>query len=155
MKWIRSETLAVLTTIVGMWAASAVYAQNTNSGDIRGTVTDSSGAVIPDTTVTVLDLEKGVTKEFKTNGDGLFDTGPIVTGQYKVTFSHPGFGNFVRSSLTLDVQTVTVDAVLKPGAVTTEVVVTTDVPLIKTESGDQSRILDHREMQNLPNPNQD
>lgn len=155
MKWIRSETIAVLTVIVSMFAAPASYSQNTNSGDIRGTVTDGSGAVIPDTTVTVLDLEKGVVKEFKTNSGGLFDTGPIVTGQYKVTFSHPGFANYVRSSLTLDVQTVTVDAVLKPGEVTTEVVVTTDVPLIKTESGDQSRILDHREMQNLPNPNQD
>src|ERR1700759_1395882 len=155
MKWIRSETIAVLTVIVGMLAASASYSQNTNSGDIRGTVTDSSGAVVPDAIVTVLDLEKGVTKDFKTNSDGLFDTGPLVTGQYKGTFSHPGFGNFVRSSLTLDVQTVTINATLKPGEVTTEVVVTTDVPLIQTESGDQSRILDHREMQNLPNPNQD
>jgi hypothetical protein len=155
MKWIRSETIAVLTVIVGMLAASASYSQNTNSGDIRGTVTDSSGAVVPGAIVTVLDLEKGVSKDFKTNSDGLFDTGPLVTGQYRVTFSHPGFGNFVRSSLTLDVQTVTINATLKPGEVTTEVVVTTDVPLIQTESGDQSRILDHREMQNLPNPNQD
>jgi hypothetical protein len=40
MKWIRSETVIVLTVVVGMWAASGVSAQNTNSGDIRGTVTD-------------------------------------------------------------------------------------------------------------------
>ena len=73
MKWIRSETIAVLTVIVSMFAAPASYSQNTNSGDIRGTVTDGSGAVIPDTTVTVLDLEKGVVKEFKTNSGGLFD----------------------------------------------------------------------------------
>src|SRR6201996_7131730 len=119
-------------------AGSTVHAQNTNSGDIRGIVTDPSGAVIPDTTVTVLDLEKGVVKTYTTNHDGLFDTGPIVTGQYKVSFSHPGFGSFVRSSLTLDVQTITIDAQLKPGAVTQEVVVNTDVPLINTEGGDQS-----------------
>ena len=149
-KYIRlAATLSLLAF------AGVSVAQNTNSGDIRGTVTDTSGAVIPDTTVTVLDLEKNVSKDYKTNADGLFDTGPIVTGQYKVTFSHPGFASFVRSSLTLDVQTVTINAQLKPGEVNTEVVVTTDVPLIKTESGDQSRILDHREMQNLPNPNQD
>src|ERR1700761_5216709 len=80
----------------------AMRAQNTNSGDIRGIVTDPSGAVIPDTTVTVLDLETGVTQTYPTNHDGLFDTGPIVTGQYKVTFTHQGFGTFVRSSLTLD-----------------------------------------------------
>jgi hypothetical protein len=46
--------------------------------------------VIPDTTVTVLDLEKGVSKEFTTNSDGLFNTGPIVTAQYEVTFSMRG-----------------------------------------------------------------
>lgn len=143
------KQLRLLATL-GLFAfagmSGVAIAQNTNSGDIRGTVTDTSGAVVPDTTVTVLDLEKGVSKVYTTNSDGLFDTGPIVTGQYKVSFSHPGFASFVRSSLTLDVQTVTVNAVLKPGEVNTEVVVTTDVPLVKTESGDQSRILDHREM---------
>ncbi|HEY4356509.1 MAG TPA: TonB-dependent receptor [Acidobacteriaceae bacterium] len=136
-------------------AVPAVQGQNSNSGDIRGLVTDASGAVIPDTTITVLDLEKGVTKTFTTNGDGIYDTGPLVTGQYKITFSHPGFSTFVRSSLTLNVQTVAVDAQLKPGEVTQEVVVTTDVPLIKTESGEQSTILDAREMQARPNVGQD
>lgn len=136
-------------------AGSTAYAQNSNSGDLRGIVTDASGAVIPDATVTVLDLEKGVVKTFTTNNDGLYDTGPIVTGQYKITFSHAGFSSFVRSSVTVSVGTSAIDATLRPGEVSQEVVVTTDVPLINTEGGEQSTVLQGREMQARPNVGQD
>jgi len=144
-----------LIALVLMSASSVSRAQNTNSADIRGTATDSSGAVIPDVTVTVLNLEKGVSEDYHTNSAGLYDTGPIVTGTYKVTFSKAGFSQFVRSSVTLSVGTTEIDAKLAVGSVTQEVVVNTDVPLIKTESGEQSTTLVAKEMQALPNQGQD
>lgn len=144
--------LVLLTT---MSSGTMLLAQNTNSADIRGVVTDQSGAVIPDAVVVVLDNDKGVTKEYHTNRDGLYDTGPIVTGDYRVTISKAGFGSFVRSSINLEVGTITVNAELKPGAVSQEVVVTTDAPLIKTETGEQSTTFISKEMQNLPNQGQD
>jgi hypothetical protein len=61
-----------------------LFAQNTNSGDIRGTVTDSAGAVIPGVTVTVRDVDKIVVKTFTTNDAGLYDTGPIVPDHYLI-----------------------------------------------------------------------
>jgi hypothetical protein len=144
-----------LIALALMAANPTLRAQNTNSGDIRGVATDSTGAVVPDVTVTVLDLEKGVVKEFKTNGSGLYDTGPIVTGTYKITFTKTGFSQFVRSSVTLDALTITINAELKIGGMNQEVVVNTDVPLIKTESGEQSTTLGAKEMQRLPNQGQD
>jgi hypothetical protein len=111
--------------------------------------------VIPDVAVTVLNIDKGVSSEFRTNGDGLYDTGPIVTGTYKITFAKSGFGQYVRSSVTLDVGTITINADMKVGNVTEQVVVNTDVPLIKTETGEQSSTLVAKEMQNLPNQGQD
>ncbi|WP_128915226.1 TonB-dependent receptor [Granulicella sibirica] len=136
-------------------AGPAARAQNTNSGDIRGTATDATGAVIPDVKVTILDIEKGVTKELTTNSAGLYDSGPIVTGTYKVTFTKEGFSQFIRSSVTLNVGTIQIDAAMKTGGVTQEIVVNTDVPLIKTETGEQSTTLVAKEMQNLPNQGQD
>jgi hypothetical protein len=68
-----------------------LFAQNTNSGDIRGTVTDSAGAVIPGVTVTVRDVDKGVVKTFTTNGAGLYDTGPIVPDHYLIDCTKEGF----------------------------------------------------------------
>ncbi|MGA7857244.1 MAG: carboxypeptidase-like regulatory domain-containing protein, partial [Terracidiphilus sp.] len=55
--------------------AVSSLAQNTNSGDIRGTVTDSTGALIPGATVTVKDVDKDVTSTYETNSAGLYDTG--------------------------------------------------------------------------------
>ncbi len=49
-------------------------AQNTNSGDIRGTATDASGAVIQGVTVTVINSDTGVTNKFVTNSDGLYES---------------------------------------------------------------------------------
>jgi hypothetical protein len=146
---IRLMTLALAVV------SPSLLAQNTNSADIRGVATDATGAVVPDVTVSVLDLEKGVLKEYKTNGSGLYDTGPIVTGIYKITFTKQGFSQFVRSSVTLDVGTITINAELKIGGMNQEIVVNTDVPLIKTETGEQSTTLGAKEMQNLPNQGQD
>jgi hypothetical protein len=144
-----------LIAFVLMCTGSTLWGQNSNSADIRGTVTDSSGAVLPDVTVTVLNLEKGVSEEYHTNSAGLFDTGSIVTGVYKVSFSKDGFSQFVRSSVTLSVGTTQIDARLAVGSVSQEIVVNTDVPLIKTESGEQSTTLVAKEMQALPNQGQD
>jgi len=119
----------------------SLRAQNTNSGDIRGVATDTTGAVVPDVDVTVLDTDKGVTKVFKTNSSGLFDTGSLVTGTYKITFTKAGFAPYVRSSVTLDVGTITINAEMRVGSVSQEIIVNTDVPLIKTETGEQSSTL--------------
>ena len=132
-------------------AGMALHAQNTNSGDIRGIVTDASGAVIPGAVVTLLDLDKGVTTTYTTNRDGLYDTGPILNDRYKLTFAREGFGTFVRESITLEVETVTVNARLKPGDVSTEVIVTDDLPLLETESGAQTATLEYKDMAQLPN----
>jgi hypothetical protein len=132
-----------------------LWGQNTNSADIRGTATDPSGAILADVDVTVTNLETGVVTTYKTDSGGLYDTGPIVTGTYKVAFTRPGFSQFVRSSVTLNVGLTKIDAPMRVGGVTEEVVVNTDVPLIKTESGEQSTTLVAKEMQNLPNQGQD
>src|SRR6266704_2392010 len=91
-------------------------AQNTNSSDIRGTVTDSSGAVLPGATVTVTNNDTGVVSKFVTNGDGLYDTNSILPGNYTISFSKEGFGTLKRGPIPLQVGIVTVDASLKVGS---------------------------------------
>jgi hypothetical protein len=134
---------------------AGVSAQSTGSGDIRGVVTDSTGALLPDVTVTVVNNDTGVTKVLTTNHDGLYDTAAIVIGNYSVTFEKDGFAPFERSSITLEVGTSTVNAALKVGSTKDEVVVTTDIPLLKTESGEQSTTLEANSMAGLPNVGQD
>jgi Carboxypeptidase regulatory-like domain len=125
-------------------------AQSTNSGDISGIVTDTTGAAVPDATVTVLNIDTGVTKDFKTNAAGVYDTSSIVAGNYKLTFSREGFTQLVRTSITVPIGPTTVNAQLAVGTVTTQVVVNTDVPLLTTESGAQSTTLDAQTISQLP-----
>src|SRR5437016_3247064 len=78
-------------------------AQNTNSGDIRGTVTDATGAVIPGAAVTILNVETGVAKSLITNQAGLYDAVSILPGRYRITFNKEGFDKLVRDGVNLGV----------------------------------------------------
>ena len=143
-QWIRASLGLAL-----LWPAVIAIAQNTNSGDIRGVVTDQSGAVIPGSTVQITDVDKGVTRTYTTDGAGLYDTGSIVPDHYLITVTKEGFGPYVRGPITLDVSTQTVNAQLKVGS-TQKVVVTTDVPLLTTETGSQEATLSSETMAKLP-----
>ena len=106
--WFAIRFFAVVCILM----VGSVFAQSTNSGDIRGTVTDSTGALLPDVTVTVVNNDTGVSKILTTNKDGLYDTSSIVIGNYQITFEKAGFKRFERSSITLEVGVSTVDASL-------------------------------------------
>ena len=144
-----------LAAMLGLLAMAGVgrlaLGQATNSGDIRGTATDTSGAVIPDVNVTVTNLDTGVEKTLTTNKDGLYDTSSIVVGNYSVKFEKQGFAKFERAKVSVEVGTQTINGVMKVGAVSEEVVVNTDVPLLTTESGQQSTTFESKSMSQLPN----
>jgi hypothetical protein len=150
-------------SIVRGWALAAVCslsvslapAQSTNSADVRGTVTDSTGALVPDVTVTITNVNTGITKVLHTNSAGLYDSSSIVIGTYKITFEKQGFGTFERSAVTLEVGNETVNAQLNIGSTSQEVVVNTDLPLLETENGSQQTTLDAKTMATLPNVGQD
>jgi Carboxypeptidase regulatory-like domain/TonB dependent receptor len=148
---------SMMALTVALWAslAGASFGQSTNAGEINGLVADSTGAAVPDATVTVLNVGTGISKEFTTNQDGVYDTSSIVAGTYKITFSRQGFTTLVRSSVTINVGTTTVNATLTVGSVSASVIVTTDVPLLRTESGEQSTTLSAQTLQELPQVGQD
>jgi hypothetical protein len=137
------------------FGSGVCFGQSTNSGDIRGSVTDATGALIPGVTVTVLDVDTGVSKDYPTNQDGLYDTSSIVTGSYTVTFTKEGFEQLVRGPITLEVGITTVNAKLQVGSTKQTVTVSTDVPLLQTETSEQSTTLDSKSMSQLPQVTQD
>jgi Carboxypeptidase regulatory-like domain len=135
--------------------AGIAFGQSTNSGDIRGVVTDSTGAAVPGATVTVENVNTGVSRAYTTNNDGIYDTSSIIAGTYKITFAKSGFSELVRSSITLNAENTTVNAQLTIGSVTEQVVVNTDIPLLKTENGEQTFMLDAQTLSQLPQVGQD
>lgn len=142
----RLVWLALL--IVGV--TGPVVAQNTNSGDIRGTVTDASGAVIPGVSITALNTQTGVTKQLTTNSAGIYDAVSITPGTYTLTFSKAGFQTFVRSGILLGVETTTVNARLSIGATTQQVVVNGEGTVLQTDTSAIESTLDHKAIEQLP-----
>lgn len=134
-----------------IWSVGSSFAQSTNSGDIRGTVTDSSGAVVAGATVTLANIDTGEVKEFVTNGNGIYDTVSTRPGNYNLTFKKDGFKQVTHGPIVLQVSIITVDATLQVGQISDVVNVEyTGAPLLQTESGQQGTILEGKTINELP-----
>jgi hypothetical protein len=147
-RWRLPATL--LASAVLMSGAGLGFAQNTNSGDVRGTATDTTGAVIQGVTVSVTDVDKGVARTYVTDGAGLYDTGAIPEDHYQLTFTKDGFRTLVRGPVTVTLGIETVNAVMLVGQVSQQILVTTDVPMLETESGAQEGTMESSFMEELP-----
>ena len=123
--------------LAAVLSASLTVAQNANTGEIRGTVQDSTGAFVEGVKVTITNVETGVNIVSSTNSAGLYDVPSVPTGLYTITFSKTGFKNFVRKGVTLEIQTIAVDGTLQVGSISEQVVVTEETPLVETETSDQ------------------
>jgi outer membrane receptor protein involved in Fe transport len=136
--------------LIATLTASSLLAQNSNTGEIKGTVTDPSGALVSGCTVTVTDTLTGVSTVTTTNSAGIYDVPNLPIGQYKVVFAKSGFRNGVRDGVTLNIETIAVDQTLQLGAATEEVVVKADVTQLETETSDQHLDLGTQAVQNAP-----
>lgn len=117
--------------------ASVALGQNANTGEIRGIVSDSSGAVVEGVKVTITNVETGASIVSSTTSAGIYDAPSVPTGSYTVTFSKTGFKDFVRKGIILQIQTIAVDGTLQVGNTTERIEVTADTPLVETETSQQ------------------
>jgi hypothetical protein len=151
---IKAETLGKYGCLLLLTAATLftplARGQNSNSGELRGLVTDASGAVVADVAVMITNVQTGVTTSTKTNGSGIYDAPSIPAGEYAVTFSKAGFRDFVRKGLTIEVGTTTIDATLQVGEASSRIEVTAEVPLLQTETSDQQTSFDTKAVLDAP-----
>lgn len=120
-------------------------------GTILGGVTDASGAAVPQANITVVNMKTSVANTVKVGGAGDYSVGNLFPGEYQVTVEAEGFSTFVASHLVLLVdQKLRVDAVLRPGAVTTQVVVTSVAQLVDTDSSTVGKVVENEQIENMP-----
>src|SRR5271166_1003543 len=125
--------VSLLSLLLAMLACSAL-AQGTG-GRINGRITDPSGAVIPEVTVTITNEATGVSNHTQSNKSGDYSFPTVAVGTYTIEFEAPGFKKLTRKQVALDLnQTLTVNGMLQLGAATETVEVTSEAPLIDTSS---------------------
>ena len=130
--------------------APLATAQNANTGEIKGSVMDPSGAVVPGAAVSIKNVQTGLVTSRTTNQSGLYDVPFLGPGNYTVTFSKEGFRGFVREGIVLQIETLEISVTLQVGAASQEIVVNAMAPLIETETSDQHVDLSARTVVTAP-----
>lgn len=137
--------------ILLLCSAMSLRAQTSGTGTITGTVTDSTGAVVPNATVIVTDTDTNVSRTITTSEVGTYSASFLQPGHYEVVLGGGTFSKVDRKNLMLTVgQTLTVDAALRTGAVSTEVLVTSESPILDTQKTEVSQTFDETLLTNLP-----
>src|SRR5215831_2706144 len=121
------------------------------SGDITGTVTDPSSAVIANATVTVTDIEKGTKRTIGTDSTGEYRVLSLLPSTYSVTVAKTGFQTELAKGVVVTIgQTTVVDFHMKVSAASETVEVTAAPPVVELERGHQANVIDQQFIQDLP-----
>ena len=128
-----------------------VAAAQTDTASIVGTVKDTSGAVMPGVTVTATETKTNVALTALTNSAGEYVFPNLRIGTYAVSAELQGFKRAVRPPITLNVQDkVEVNFALEVGAMSEEVIVKGETPLLQTQSANIGYSVDERQLKDLP-----
>src|SRR5215471_18567131 len=148
MRWFNLPKVALACLFMGGLA----HAQGVGaSGDITGTVTDPSSAVIANATVTVTDIEKGTKRTIATDSSGEFRALSLLPSTYSVTVAKTGFQTEIAKTVVVTIgQTTIVDFHMKLSGVSEAVEVTTEPPVVDTERSHQANVITGQLIQDLP-----
>src|SRR3989475_5857388 len=118
---------------------------------ITGTVTDTSGAVLPGTMVTVKHLETGLTRAVEADTSGNYSIPSLPVGEYELTAEKMGFQREVRRGINLVVaQEAVVNLTLQVGSIVQQVTVTEAAPLVNTTTTSTSGVISEQQIKELP-----
>jgi len=150
--WVdRSNAARALAMGVSLCLFSlSLFAQG-NAGRILGAVTDQTGSAVVGASVTVTDLERGISRNLVTDEAGQYFAPNLLPGMYKVRVQAGGFKILERSNIQLEVgNDVRIDLVLPPGNVMEVVQVQEEVPLVDTTSATLGGTIDNQTINDLP-----
>ncbi|MGH9637474.1 MAG: carboxypeptidase regulatory-like domain-containing protein, partial [Candidatus Angelobacter sp.] len=145
----RSRFSASVICLSLVLFALAGFSQ-TITGSLHGRVSDKSGAVLPNATVTAANVETGWSRSANTDSTGECQLTLVPVGTYKVTVTAQGFRAETRTlQLTIGAM-ANVDFSLSPGQVEQNVSVTTEAPLVETARTSTDSVIGEAKIENLP-----
>ncbi|ADW71215.1 TonB-dependent receptor [Granulicella tundricola] len=150
---LRASRLALLPVsflTLAMIAGSAL-GQLSTTATISGTVTDATGAVVPDADILITSTDTRVTTSRKSTSDGTFVVPGLTVGTYSITVTKTGFGNYTATGIILHpAVTSTVNAGLTVGSTNTSVEVSAVASLVETSTAENSNSVDAAQVNTLP-----
>jgi len=130
---------------------SLVASGQTDAGSIVGTVTDNSGAVLANESVTITNTGNNAKVVVKTDSSGHYSATPLKIGTYTVSVEAQGFKSVTRNGIVLNVQDrLRVDFTLQVGSVSEQMIVTSSAPLLQSESSALGDVIESKQIADLP-----
>ena len=148
----RGRRRAFQVVLLGLLLAGFnVVARAQSTASLNGTVTDATGAVVPNTKVVARNQATGVESTRQTDAAGAYLFPALPIGMYRLEVTAPGFQTLVIADLQLEVATaVTKDVRLQIGAVTQQVEITADSALVETATTGVGQVISDKTVQDIP-----
>jgi hypothetical protein len=155
----KNTHFALRAIFLSLWllcCAGLAFAQGTDLGTIRGTVTDPDGSVIANAKVQVTDLETNLSRNFTTDKDGNYEAVGLKSGNYRLSVSGAGFKTSVAELPLRGGDTARADIKLTIGAASETVTITgAEGQLIEKETPTISSTLNNRQLIEIPRDSRD
>lgn len=136
---------------VQFFVFTALASAQTSLGTITGTVTDASGAALPNATIVITNQNTGVRRVVTSTALGTYIAPSLVAGLYTVTAEAPGFKRQVRPNIRLRVnETSQVDFQMQVGQLQESIEVADEAPLLNTASSTQGGVVTNEIIVNVP-----
>ena len=148
--WYSSGRIAAVFLLLVILFSVPTLAQVTG-GTLSGTVSDPSGAGVPQASVVIKNVATGVERTVTTNTDGFYIAVNLLPGSYQIKISATGFNTETKSGLTMSVGAhQTFDAAMQVGTVSNRVEVTAEAPDVQLTSSDISAVVNATTVRELP-----
>lgn len=151
----RRLSLMLLSLAVILAMSTTGLAQTMISGDLTGTVTDASNAVVANAQITLTSKDFGTTSEATTNPSGFFRFANLRPGTYTVTVKASGFAANTREVVVSLGRQTNAEIQLSVQGAKQTMEVTTESPVLETESVNLTQNFSTKQLENLPSPGQD
>ena len=139
--------LALIFVCAGCVQANA----QADQGSINGTVTDATGAIVPNAAVTLISVDTGLVLHATTDSSGNYVFSPVKIGAYRVEATAAGFNTAIQDNLRVHVQDkLEADLKLAVGSATTQVEVSTSPPLLQTENSSTGTVIEAKTINETP-----
>src|SRR5260370_17886641 len=140
-----------LTKFRALFGIIGTLAFAQDRGTIRGTISDQSGAAVPEATVVIENVDTGLALTVKTSADGVYTVPYLPVGNYTVTVDKTGFRKAETTGVRVDVATIVdVDAKLAVGGIDQTVDVSASAPLLETQGSNLGKAVATRAISDLP-----
>ena len=149
-----TQWLIVGLLVVGLFGVQTV-AQTIVSGDVVGTVTDQSNAVVSNANVTLTNVDTGASQSTQTGPTGLYRFSLLKPGNYRLVVEQQGFRKVSQTAVVAIGSVTTANIQLQVGQSSETVEVTGAAPLIQTENANIQTSLSAKQVDQLPNSGND